>query len=198
MTARPDVFEVARRYGVKLQLVPQFDPRAKGGPTGQAALRFAPRAVCYSPLASRAAILHEVMHVVLTPTRRVTGRDMHRTIELLPEEFVLLQVERAVARAMDEITRQGVIAWQIETEVWLMSERLIELRRIPDYEQTPGWRGGLAVARSLGVLDDAGQPTWWWPRWTKPIVAAAEHAVCGRREELFRTYEELERLAANR
>lgn len=189
-------FHVARRYGISLvekplaQLVPNGSP-----PTGWASLLLSDRAVQYVPRAGDAAILHDMMHLLLLPPKELVDPD--DALELVPEDFVLLQVERAVAKLMHAATCHSVVKWQEETIVCLFDELVglapwdRELPRVPNYEQNIAWTDGLVVARALGVLDDEGQPTWRWPTWTETTVQALR---CAMRADINGVREAVRRL----
>ena len=115
-----------------------------------------------------AYVLHEIMHVYLQPP--------WWRINCVPEEMVLLPVERTIARArLSPETYQHVLNYQHST-VTYASDSFDELGEVT-YLNTTWWRRGFELARILGLLTGAGRPTYAWPDWSR--IERVRRAVRG-------------------
>jgi len=105
------------------------------------------------------AFLHEVVHVIVHCPWGVEW-----TIDTTPEDFVLLQFERSLARALySKENFRRVISWQRDTLVFM--HNFDELSVYPEYYRSKLWKRGYQVARVLGILDAENKPTFQWPNW---------------------------------
>lgn len=180
------VLEIARRFGVRVYLNSNFpsyyradaqacDPRgyvrvpatrfAAPGPMGHAC-DVHTKAVWFDHFAADGVhtLLHEVMHCVLHPP--------WCGIDDVPEDLVLMQYERAIARQyFSPRGYQHVVDWQKVTSVeWTNPETgrsYDELGSIPHYTRSRFWREGFRALRAMGALDAAGRVTWALPDWRK-------------------------------
>lgn len=155
---RPRIERVAERYQV--DLCASDDRQELDGPSSYAGLHLEKRIVWYSDLAKPQHVLHEIMHVVTHPPGL--------GISEVPEDMLLLQVERAVARTLGRAIYADVVDWQHETEAALMSPGSM-LGDVPNYGRRRTWHDGFALARRLGVLDGRNRPTWALPCWTETL-----------------------------
>lgn len=157
---------VASRYGITVKWVDQQGavPRTLRGPKGHGcspekrAVYFVDdKEFPYEHVAE--AYLHEVVHVIVQcPWRKNWG------IDSVPEDFLLLQFERALARSVCS-TREfrRVVEWQKNTCVHMHAGD--ELWVNHKYRFSPEWKRGFQVARVLGLLDARNRPTFSWPDW---------------------------------
>jgi hypothetical protein len=105
-----------------------------------------------------AYVFHELMHVYLQPPGW--------RISEVPEEMLLLPVERSMARArFGRETYREVISYQEMTTTY-GSGGFHELGTV-GYRNTTWWRRGFQLARVLGVLTDRGRPTYVQPVWER-------------------------------
>lgn len=97
--------------------------------------------------------LHELLHVVLQPP--------FTHIDDVPEDFVLMQVERAIANHLveDPKARRAVLKWQDDT----IADRFAA--RMTYFRTNPAWKRGYVIAQKLGVLDERHRPTFKNPTW---------------------------------
>lgn len=167
--------DVAQRLGVRLLLTDESTARDDDGRTAKLSLRR--RAVWYSPASLPEQTLHEMMHVILTPTKRVTGYPQEIALDSMPEDLFVLQYERCVARLLSGEIYDRVCDWQSETETWFINGPRERLYDVWGFERTGGWRAGFAFARALGILDSNNRPTWRRPRWTRRLGLLAQEAI---------------------
>ena len=105
---------------------------------------------------------HEVAHCV-------TGSPVD-PVDTVYENFILLQFERAVAKALVKrgVLYDAILEYQGTTELHT-GETLDSSYTGMGHE----WRTGFKYCRELGVLDRWNRPTWQWPQWP-------EHDIYGR------------------
>jgi hypothetical protein len=105
-----------------------------------------------------AYVFHELMHVYLQPP--------WWQISEVPEEMLLLPVERSMARAQfDREVYREVINYQEMTTTWVSGG--VDELGTTGYRNTTWWRRGFQLARVLGVLTDRGRPTYTQPVWER-------------------------------
>lgn len=127
----------------------------------------------HAPLYGPEAFLHEAMHLVMQPP--------FRSIDRVPEEWILMQVEWSVARAMlDKAGRDLVKAWQLFTITGGTIHNKMYGDKSPHWREGY-WRRGFAMARKLGVLTCHNEPTWRWPQWDR--LSEIEVASCAAQYE---------------
>lgn len=194
------VADVATRYGIRLLEVEDiawfkaglrtFDPGLIGNPTDAAAGCLQRRVVVCKRDEHHECphvVLHEIMHLVLTPQKRWTGVSRGAALQELDEAFVLLQVEREVARLLGKDVYRRVVEWQRKTGTPILEGSMSDRSHMTDAV----WLGGYALARRLGVLDDENRPTWRWPRWSRGAGRAAVCAMNDDRDGLLRAYADM-------
>ena len=103
--------------------------------------------------------LHELMHVVCTPPKFLNEGGL----SMLWEAWLVLIVERAVARSMMKKAQSEVIGYQARTSV-IFDADVIAWKHPT---RATFWRKGVQRAQHLGLLDAKGNPTWRRPRWAK-------------------------------
>lgn len=160
---------LADAYGivlVDLALAPR-DLRLNN-PMRNAGLVLGSRTVYVTPAARFEHVLHEIAHVVTAPP----GIDY----ETVPEDFVLMQLERCWVRESPRRCRDAVDLWQRDTVVPLLVPDTI-LADVPDYQACPEWRAGFRRARELGLIARDGMPTMRKATWSKAMLNEARHAV---------------------
>ncbi len=158
------ILDLAARYGVSVKFVPERGvPQRYEGPEGQGCNPA--KKLLYvedTPWAEIEHPLHELVHVIVQPP--------WWSISKTPEEVVLFQFERALARATLEDWAVGrVIEWQHQTGVTISGRYPGDLclGDLRPYENEPFWRFGYALCRRLGLLDDRNRPTYRWPDWSR-------------------------------
>lgn len=105
------------------------------------------------------AFLHEIVHVIVA-----CPWGSRWSIDTTPEDFLLLQFERSLARQFySESDFRRVVTWQRETLVFM--NNYDELGADPQYYLSKPWKRGYQVARVLGIVDDQNRPTFSWPNW---------------------------------
>ncbi len=169
-----ELHDVAQRLGVSLWLTDESRACVNAR---SANLSLRHRAVWYSEHSSPEHVLHEMMHLACTPTKRFTGYPQEIALDHMPEDLLLLQYERCVARLMREEIHDRVCDWQAETSTWFLNGPGEFLYDIHGFERTGGWRAGFALARALGILDHNNRPTWRRPRWTRRLGLLAREAI---------------------
>jgi hypothetical protein len=168
------VLDLAERYGVSVRW---FHRRTEIqskflGPSDQGCDP-ATRTLYFNRMATADAgiehYLHELVHVITQPP--------WLGINETPEELVLFQFERALARAtFERWAYDRVVDWQEETSVY--KEDYPVLAEEGCYQRTGYWRLGFAIARRVGLLDARNRPTFLWPQWERlrtPEVASILH-----------------------
>lgn len=166
--------DVAQRLGVRLRLTDECSA-CKDGRSANLSLRR--RTVRYSTASLPEHILHEMVHVALTPPKRMTGYPQEIALDSMPEDLFLLQYERCVARMLSREIYDRVVDWQGETETWFIGPPRERLCDTLGYERTDGWRSGFGFARALGILDHRNRPTWNRPHWTRRLGLLAQEAI---------------------
>jgi len=105
--------------------------------------------------------LHELVHVITQPP--------WQNIEHTPEDFILMQFERALAAAyFSPWAYDRIVHWQECTEVSATGTSLgtlTELGVSQPYFRAAWWRAGFVFCRKLGILDENNRPTFRWPDW---------------------------------
>lgn len=165
---------ISERYRIELLEVPGMCDVTTAsehvGPSDNAGLRFSDRTVVFSRSATVDVVLHEIVHVIAQPPCV--------EITFMPEDFVLLQFERAIAKAIrdPEILRH-VIIYQEGTTVPLICADGGWLGGVFDYTRSRGWRAGFRRARELDLLDDRNRPTWSPANWTPKLLLEAREVA---------------------
>jgi hypothetical protein len=162
--ARPAV-QVAEKYGIRVRWVksPSDVPHLLRGPQGHGCSP--ERRVVYFVGGDKyhyspEGYFHELVHVIVQCPWKCWE------IESIPEDFLLLQFERALARqTYDKRTLRRVVEWQEETCVHMHHSD--ELGMYSEYRRSKLWKYGFKVARVLGLLDEQNKPTYAWPNWKK-------------------------------
>ena len=118
-----------------------------------------------------AEILHELMHVVLHPHGA--------SIDVVPEDWILMQVERAIAADLFKRHLPSVIGWQQDSISPLVAKGFAVLGynllgSVPNYIYTADWQRGITLAQRLGVLTHVrgaslldAMPTYALPKWSR-------------------------------
>jgi hypothetical protein len=166
------ITDLAARYGVKVRWVDAV-PECYSGPMGQGCDP-SRREVYFENHNAFAEIehyLHELVHVIVQPPWPFWS------IRKCPEEFILFQFERALARATFEPWAfEQVINWQHETAVHISGRFVGDLclGDLKPYYYEPFWRAGFGYCRALGLLDKENRPTYEWPRWDRLTPIATD------------------------
>lgn len=162
MTISPEVLDLAKMYNIKVEttsgLLGYVEHKALGIHIfNRCGLSFAERKVWLTEDADISMQLHEVMHLITHPP------GCH--LNVVRENFVLMQVEREIART---IFGRGqfldVVSWQ---QVTIVSddEQLFKDKR-SYWRSRDLWLGGYERAQQLGLLDAKRRPTFrpaTWP-----------------------------------
>lgn len=113
-----------------------------------------------------AEVLHELCHVILHPPGA--------SIDVIPEDWILMQVERAIATDMFKSQLAHIIDWQEDSVAPLTAELDDMLGSVPDYIHTANWQRGIRLAQRLGVLTNergasllTARPTYALPNWER-------------------------------
>jgi hypothetical protein len=113
-----------------------------------------------------AEVLHELCHVVLHPPGE--------SIDVVPEDWILMQVERAIAADLFKPHLAYVIQWQEQSIAPLVAGAYDLLGSIPDYINHATWQRGIDLAQRLGVLTSGptrlAKPTYNLPKWSRLTV----------------------------
>ena len=155
---------LAKAYGIRIVRMPKFHiPDAYRGPTGHGCDPIRKKVFIATDIGSRyETIIHELVHVIVQPPWA------QWTIKSTPEEFILMQFERCLARAFfDMEIVDSVKAWQEETGLFIVGDREYPMRLgdFDRYWQTHFWRHGFALCRTLGLIDHQNRPTLKMPKW---------------------------------
>lgn len=159
-------------YSITLCEVGNLQDSRLNGPDGTAGLDLPTRTVFVSPRAAFERVLHEIAHIVTAPP----GIEY----DLVPEDFLLLQLERCWARGFRLSAKlvRSIYEWQGSTAAPLIcGVEGAMLDEIADYEKSGPWRAGYHHLRSLDLIDAKNRPTLRTPRWTDEMLAAAKAAV---------------------
>lgn len=103
--------------------------------------------------------IHELSHIICQPP--------NGTISDVPEDWLLIQFERQLARYAMPTTIQRVIMWQHETEAPLVCAPACVLSEFGNYRRDPAWQRGFCLAQKVGLLDSHRRPTWRRADWSK-------------------------------
>ena len=167
----PRVEKIAASFDVRIGLMTWEEGRSArrlNGPNGNAGMSLTERTVWYTQEALLQHVLHEIMHIVTNPP----GEDH----EYVPEDFLLMQFERCVARSLGKFICEQVIRWQLETVAPLIVPEAA-LGEILNYEKTKPWLEGYERARRLGLLNGRNKPTWALPTWTPELLEDARAKI---------------------
>jgi hypothetical protein len=166
----PRVEQIAACFNVRIERTTWEEGRENklNGPSGNAGMRLSERIVWFTKEATLPHVLHEIMHIVTNPPG-ISHEDV-------PEDFLLLQFERCVARTLGEKTCAQVVDWQLETVAPLIVPEAA-LNEILNYEKTKPWHDGFERARRLGLLDNSNKPTWALPTWDDALLEDAREKV---------------------
>lgn len=157
---------VAVLYGIRVELIDDNSMRYDGERPSPNATRGAEgnwcdpslRTVYLEPGREVQEYFHEVVHTIVQPP--------WWNIDNTPEDFMLMQFERALARAtLSKKEFNAVVCWQEETQCEITNGG--PLRRIKNYDHHKFWRTGLDISRRIGILDTHNRPTFKWPDWKK-------------------------------
>jgi hypothetical protein len=163
-TWMPRIEKLAAGFGVTLETTSWGNHGKLNGPSGNTGMSLEQRKVWYTVEANLPQVLHEIMHIVTNPQ----GEDH----EYVPEDFLLLQYERCVARTLGKFSYEQVVRWQLETVAPLIVPEA-GLGEILNYEKTKPWLEGYDRARRLGLLNVRNEPTWALPTWTPELLEDA-------------------------
>lgn len=102
--------------------------------------------------------LHELVHVITQAP--------YSTIDQQPEEHMLFQFERALAKeVLDRYDYERVVKWQEWTMMRVVGDG-VALGSYPYYWSTRWWKEGYRRCRLVGLLDNDNRPTFeradWW------------------------------------
>jgi hypothetical protein len=167
----PQIAKLAARFNVRIELTTWKEAHPIGrlnGPSSYAGMDLTERIVWYTADAELEHVLHEIMHIVTNPP----GVDH----EYVPEDFLLMQFERCVARTISPRVYARVVDWQLETVAPLIVPEAA-LGEILNYEKTKPWHEGFDRARRLGMLDASNHPTWVLPQWDDALLEDARLKV---------------------
>jgi len=160
----PVVLDIAAKYGIAIKghdyKIPIAIPRRFQGPAYQGC--DPKRRTLYfveSPYSDVEHYLHELVHVVVqTPWW---------SIKKTPEELLLLQFERSLAKStLEDRAYKKVVRWQEETNVEIAG-KYRSLGELSNYTSQPFWRMGYKICRRVGLLDAKNRPTYRWPDWSQ-------------------------------
>lgn len=108
-------------------------------------------------------VLHELMHIVFAHP--------NAHIEEVPEDWFLMQVERAVATCMFPAQLAQVIDWQDETVGCFVAAPYEPMVSVEAYECSRDWVRGIRLAQKLGVLTEGpalrAEPIYVYPDWSR-------------------------------
>lgn len=156
------VEDLAHLYGIEVRWVDDV-PRRRSGPASQGCdpkrrlLYFLKKDTIFNSEIEH--YFHELVHVVVQPPWR------RWSISDTPEEFILFQFERALARAtLEEWAFERVVDWQCNTYTRILQSHLDS---DPRYDKRGFWRLGFKMCRVLGLLDQNNRPTYRWPDWSR-------------------------------
>lgn len=161
MSIHPAVLEIARRYAIQTEAVEeplQYTEGLERGifTFGGSGLSLKDRKVWLWAEAPVEEQLHEVMHVVTHPPGC--------KLSVVRENFVLMQVEREMARTLlSKSEFQRTLSWQRETTVSDEDELFDNGRKY--WLDTELWLNGYKLAKQLGLLDNKRRPTFQPPAW---------------------------------
>lgn len=161
MTVSEAVLEVARRYDIAVEVSEEklpYEERLKDGLAVfmGCGLSLKERKVWFYEESDIEAQLHELAHVITHPT----GCNLN----MVRENFLLMQVERELARDMfARSDYERVVRWQRETTV-SDGDDLFEMQR-PYWLDDELWRDGYHRAREVGLLDGRNRPTYRQAVW---------------------------------
>lgn len=163
MTISDAVLEIARRYNIDVEVSSKRLDYTESKSLGiyvfqDAGLSLKERKVFFFEGIGVAAQLHEVAHIIT----HIPGCDL----ALVRENYVLMQVERELARTM--LTKKefkDVVAWQQVTtcndDEDLYEPNLGGKYWLDDVQ----WRDGYRRAQQVGLLDAKRRPTFQMPVW---------------------------------
>jgi hypothetical protein len=158
---------VAHAYEITLACAPEDDLRLNG-PSREVGLDLPSRTVFVGPTARLEHVLHELAHIVTAPPGV--------SYETVPEDYILLQLERCWAREL--LNKKELFAlkdWQETASAPLITPGEV-LGEIPYYERSSPWRAGFHHLRILGLIDSSNRPTFRSPTWTKEELDAVRIA----------------------
>jgi len=198
MPVSPEIQEIAERYEITIHIIPEYlvEPvTLKSVPkdieTGFGnGLHIERREVYLYGGNNIESHLHEMMHIITHPTGCL--------IDSVRENWLLMQVEREVARTMLRPRDfKRVVGWQQGTHV-SDAEDLYYSRSPRKYWLLNDiWKDGYARAKSVGLLSSEGLPTFKYPTWPRdPVDMYFEWAVDNDVSLPFKTREELRGLRA--
>jgi hypothetical protein len=161
VTISQAVLEIAHRYDIKVELTDGLLGYTEHAERGihifaGAGLSFNERKVWLTEDSDVEAQLHEVMHVITHPPGC--------KLNIVRENFILMQVEREFARAM--LTRsefRRVVTWQHETSVSDEND-LFDCQRSYWLDRDL-WLDGYRRAQEVGLLDSRRRPTFERAKW---------------------------------
>lgn len=121
--------------------------------------------VAYSRDAKISHKLHELVHVITHPPGNFE-------VDAVPEDLLLLQFERALARVCVEARQDfaDLIDYQLGTTAPNVVGGDDHLGKNHNYHRTFEWRRGFAFARRLGLLNITGRPTLKPAVWTPELI----------------------------
>ena len=160
-----DLTALCARFGIKVIRCEGIDiPDRYEGPMGQGC-NPKKRLVYFENNSAWAEIehyFHELVHCIVDVP--------WWPIAEAPEEFILFQYERALARAtLEDWAVERVVDWQHETGVVISGKYPGDLclGDLAPYENKTFWRFGFQACRVLGLLDARNRPTFKSPRWER-------------------------------
>jgi hypothetical protein len=159
----PTLQRIADPYGIRFILVEDSQDPKLDGPNRYAGLDLEARVVFLGKYTEFEHALHEMAHLVTTPP----GHD----IEGIPEDFVLMQLERCWVEHLPRSLRNSVINWQLDTVASLVAGLEAFLSDNPDYETSPEWLAGFRRSQELGLINSARRPSLAPAVWTDSLLA---------------------------
>jgi hypothetical protein len=164
------ILEIAARYGIKvvwtMGVPSKFEGPALQGCDSRKRVLYFREDKRGDVEVSIEHYFHELVHVIVQPPWR------RWSIERTPEEFILFQFERALARAvLEDWAYDLVVDWQCNTYAHILT---FSLDHDALYERRAFWRLGFKMCRMLGLLDQKNRPTYRRPRWDRLTPFEAE------------------------
>lgn len=107
------------------------------------------------------AFLHEIVHIIVQPP--------FWTIDQAPEDFILMQFERCLARCyFKDGVRKRIKDWQAITVCTASDCSLQDVEDVTGtpYWNTIWWRAGYGFCERLGLIDGNRKPTGKYPDWS--------------------------------
>jgi hypothetical protein len=197
------LLRVAERAGVRWSWLLEGDPRIftdspgfSSGPRGHQ-MSLKKKEILLNPPTDRmredqvavvdqVAVLHEIAHAYTHPP--------FFSLEDCPEDFVLMQWERSVARHCTPGIYDAVVEWQMESEAKHPDCALHAVYEQcgVSYTHTSWWRSGFALLRKLGGLTTRGRPTFRPLAWhlVKPSLVRKMEACFEEGGDMMRLVEE--------